>query len=146
MRLLENLSYIIKLNKIYWLYKYFHVSIYLNKITFMSGAHVSLESLPKARSIYLNQGRQKAMLAAIWLVMLSWLNTDNNNLGCTRADFSKEEINPYVYIMSQRGTISDVETNGTHSHFFFSLFRFWAHVEILLEFQIQILISGNSSF
>lgn len=53
----------------------------------MSGAHVSLENLPKARSIYLNWGRQRAKLAASQLVMLSWLNTDNNNLGCTQADF-----------------------------------------------------------
>lgn len=53
----------------------------------MSGVYVSLERLPKARSIYLNQERQRAMLAATQLVMLSWLNTDNNNFGCTQADF-----------------------------------------------------------
>ena len=87
----------------------------------MSGVHVSLESLPKARSIYLNQGRQRAMLAAIQLVMLSWLNTDNNNFGCTRADFSKEGINPCVYIMNQQGTISDAETNSGDSWFLLSL-------------------------
>lgn len=49
----------------------------------MSGVRVSLESLPKAGSIYLNRERQRAKLAARQLVMLSWLNTDNNNFGCT---------------------------------------------------------------
>ena len=47
----------------------------------MSGVHVSLKSLPKVRSIYFNQERQRATLAAIQLV--SWLNTDNNNFGGT---------------------------------------------------------------
>lgn len=86
----------------------------------MSGVYVSLESLSKARSIYLNRERQRARLAATQLVMFSWLNTDNNNFGCTRADFWKEEINPCVYIMNQQGTISDVETNSRHSQFFLS--------------------------
>ena len=121
-RLLENLSYILKLSKIHWLYKYFHVAIYLNTITFVSGVHVSLENLPKARSIYLNRERQRAKLAASQLVMLSWLNTDNNNFGCTRADFWKEGINPCVYIMNQQGTILDAETYGRPCWF---LLSFW---------------------
>lgn len=86
----------------------------------MSGAHVSLENLPKARSIYLNWERQRAKLAASQLVMLSWLNTDNNNLGCTQADFWKEEINPCVYIMNQQGTILDAETNSRPTWFLLS--------------------------
>lgn len=109
----------------------------------MSRVHACLESLPRARSIYLNRGRQRAMLAATQLVMLAWLNTDNNNFGCTREDFSKEGINSCVYIMNQQGTISDAETNSRHSGFL--LFRFQAHGESLLEFQTQILISRNSS-
>lgn len=83
----------------------------------MSGVHVRLRSLPKAKSIYLNQERQRAKLAASQPVMLSWLNTDNNNLGCTSTDFWKEGINPCVYIMNQQGTILDVETKRKPSWF-----------------------------
>lgn len=109
----------------------------------MYRVHISLESLLRAGSIYLNRGRQRAMLAATQLDMLAWLNTDNNNFGCTQEDFSKEGISSCVYIMNQKGTVSDAETNSRQSGFL--LFRFQAHGEILLEFQTQSLISRNSS-
>lgn len=85
------------------------------------------------------------MLAAVQLVMLSCLNTDNNNnLGCSKQISERRGINLCVDIMNQQGTISDAETSSTQSWFLFSL-DFWTHVVILMGFQIQVLISGNSS-
>jgi hypothetical protein len=49
------------------------------------------------------------MLAALQLVMLPGLNTDNNNFGYTWADFWKEGLNPCVDIMNQQTTISDAK-------------------------------------
>lgn len=60
----------------------------------MSRVHVSLESLPRARSIYLNRGRQRAMLAATQSIMLTWLNTDNKILGAHKKISQRRELTP----------------------------------------------------
>lgn len=122
-RLLVNLSYILKLNKKYWLHKYFYVTICLNKITLMSGLHVSLQSPSKARSIYLNQGRQRAMLAAIELVMLTWWNTDNT-FGCTWADFWKEGIDPVFILWISRELFQMLRPTAGIADFFLLFFGF----------------------
>lgn len=68
----------------------------------MSGVYVSLESLPKARSIYLNPERQTAMLAAFQLIMLSWLNADNNNWGAPQQISERRELTPMFTLWISR--------------------------------------------
>lgn len=67
----------------------------------MSGVCVSLQSLPKARPIFLHQERPQATLAALQCLMLPWLNTGTIILGYTLADFWKKKINSCVYVMNQ---------------------------------------------